>query len=49
VAEGNAPRSPGDRDEPPPFGGSWLALYAGVLALLVAIVVALQLLTRAYS
>jgi hypothetical protein len=44
--------SAGDRpedDEPPPLLGSWRRLYALVIAVLVAIIVLLALLTRAYA
>jgi hypothetical protein len=36
-------------DEPPPFGGSWGRLYAGVLLTLALLVVAFTLLTRHFS
>jgi hypothetical protein len=36
-------------DEPPPILGSWGRLYALVIAALVAIIVLLVLLTRAYA
>ncbi|HEV3470750.1 MAG TPA: hypothetical protein VG148_15605 [Pyrinomonadaceae bacterium] len=35
-------------EEPPPFGGSWRALYAGVLAWLAVLVVLFYLFTRAF-
>lgn len=36
-------------DEPPPFGGSWVALYAAVLLNLAALVAFFYLFTRAFS
>ena len=36
-------------DEPPPLLGSWRRLYALVIGALVAIVVLLALLTRAFA
>lgn len=36
-------------DEPPPFGGSWGRLYAGVLLALALIVVAFTVITRHFS
>lgn len=36
------------REEPPPTGGSWTMLYAVVLAVLVALVVAFYVFTRAF-
>lgn len=36
-------------DEPPPFGGSWRALYALVLANLAVLIVLFYLFTRAFS
>ena len=37
-----------NEDEPPPFGGSWRALYALVLGWLAAQVVLFYLFTRAF-
>jgi len=36
-------------DEPPPFGGSWRALYAGVLLLLAACIAGFALLSSALA
>ena len=36
------------RDESPPFGGSWAALYAAVLLNLAALVLLFYLFTRAF-
>jgi hypothetical protein len=36
-------------DPAPPFGGRWSVLYALVLLVLVAVIAALQWLTRHYS
>jgi len=51
AAPGPGPRAPdpGLAEEPPPFGGSWGALYAAVAAALVASVVLLALFTRAFG
>jgi hypothetical protein len=38
-----------DVEEPPPFGGSWRALYAAVLINLALLVVLFQLFTRAFG
>ena len=35
-------------EEPPPFGGSWRALYAAVLLNLAVLVVLFHLFTRAF-
>ncbi|HWS54199.1 MAG TPA: hypothetical protein VN228_08735 [Pyrinomonadaceae bacterium] len=35
-------------EEPPPFGGSWRALYGAVLAWLAVLVVLFYLFTRAF-
>lgn len=36
-------------EEPPPFGGSWRALYAAVLLNLAALVALFYLFTRAFG
>ena len=36
-------------EEPPPILGSWARLYALVIAVLVAIILLLAVLTRAYA
>lgn len=36
-------------EEPPPFGGSWPALYAAVAGTLVALILLFALFTRAFS
>lgn len=41
-------RLPYDAEEPPPFGGSWKALYAAVLINLAALVALFYLFTRAF-
>jgi hypothetical protein len=43
--EGSRP----EPDEPPPFGGSWRALYLSVCGLLLALIAAFLLFTRAFS
>jgi hypothetical protein len=45
--EGAAGRQSKYVEEPPPFGGSWRALYAAVLINLAALVVLFYLFTRA--
>jgi len=47
VTAGPSPR-PGGDGERPPVGGSWTALYAGVIASLVVIVALLRLLSEAF-
>jgi hypothetical protein len=47
--EGAAGRQSQDVEEPPPFGGSWRALYAAVLINLAALVVLFYLFTRALA
>jgi hypothetical protein len=42
-------RRPRKDEEPPPFGGSWLALYALVLANLAVLIALFHLFTRAFS
>lgn len=37
-----------DDEQPPPFGGSWKALYAAVLVNLAALVALFYLFTRAF-
>jgi hypothetical protein len=37
-----------ETEEPPPFGGSWKALYAAVLLNLAALVALFYLFTRAF-
>ena len=39
----------GEPEEPPPLLGSWRRLYALEIAVLIAIIVLLALLTRAYE
>jgi hypothetical protein len=39
-------RTDGDRDEPPPFLGSWSRVYLGVALYLVAIIALFHLFTR---
>jgi hypothetical protein len=46
---GGAPHEPPAPDEPPPILGRWANLYALVLVVLLAIIVALTWLTRAFS
>lgn len=43
-----ADRRPYDAEEPPPFGGSWKALYAAVFISLAALVALFYLFTRAF-
>jgi hypothetical protein len=45
--EGDAGRQSHSTEEPPPFGGSWRALYAAVLINLAALVALFYLFTRA--
>ena len=45
----NRSRPGTDDDEPPPILGSWRRLYALVIAILVAEMVLLALLTRAFA
>jgi hypothetical protein len=45
----NRSRPGTDDDEPPPILGSWRRLYALVIGVLVAIIVLLALLTRAFA
>jgi hypothetical protein len=46
VNDGRPERPAAERDEPPPFGGSWGALYALVIAALAACIAALAWLTE---
>jgi hypothetical protein len=42
------PELPRDRDEPPPFLGTWRRVYTAILIYLVLIIGGLYLFTRAY-
>ncbi|HQT95347.1 MAG: hypothetical protein B7Z68_10930 [Acidobacteria bacterium 21-70-11] len=51
VSSDHGPRTTGhtSSDEPPPFGGSWNALYGGVAGTLLALIALFALFTRAFE
>jgi hypothetical protein len=46
---GSRSPEPGFPDEPPPFGGSWRALYAVVAGALAALIVLFYAFTRGFE
>lgn len=42
-------RQTGHHEEPPPFGGAWWRLYAGVLAWLGLLILAFYLFSRRFA
>ncbi len=49
VDEGGAPRAPQEAEGPPPFAGSWRAIYAAVLVNLAVLVLLFHLFTRYFG